>query len=247
MLHFLRHIRQKLIMQDNVRKYLLYALGEIFLVVIGILIALQINNWNEARKDRAFEIRMLNELKVSLENDIKNFQFFEGIIEEWEESIFYLVDASNTKDKSDLDIDSVRHHLDEVWGFGVYIAYNTGPYDALKSSGLNKISNDTLRNNIAELYSFSLPSLDIWINEIIRGTVNAKFELFDQLFDVQITRDGQKLNKELIVEDLNFLDSPVFKDILNKSSNSTGSSKDPIKQSRIRMEKLLAMIEKEID
>lgn len=233
--------------QSKVRSYLLYAIGEIILVVIGILIALQINNWNEDRKDKAFEIRMLNELKVSLENDIKNFKFFESIIGNWEESIFYLVDASNTKNRSDLNIDSVRHHLDEVWGFGVYMVYNTGPYDALKSSGLNKISNDTLRNNIAELYSFSLPSLDIWINEIIRGSVNKKFELFDQLFDLQISRDGQELNKELIVEDLNFLDSSLFKDILNKSSNSISSSKGPIIQSRIRMEELLAMIEKEID
>jgi len=50
MLKFFRTIRKKLIEQDNVRKYLLYAIGEILLVVIGILIALQVNNWNEQRK-----------------------------------------------------------------------------------------------------------------------------------------------------------------------------------------------------
>jgi len=51
MIRFFRTIRKKLIEEDNVRKYLLYAIGEILLVVIGILIALQVNNWNEERKD----------------------------------------------------------------------------------------------------------------------------------------------------------------------------------------------------
>jgi hypothetical protein len=47
MISFFRKIRQQLLSQNKVSKYLLHALGEIFLVVIGILIALQINNWND--------------------------------------------------------------------------------------------------------------------------------------------------------------------------------------------------------
>jgi len=56
MLKFFRTIRKKLIEEDNVRKYLLYAIGEILLVVIGILIALQVNNWNEERKLNLLEV-----------------------------------------------------------------------------------------------------------------------------------------------------------------------------------------------
>lgn len=52
MLKFFRKIRQQLITENRVSKYLLYAIGEIALVVIGILIALSVNNWNEERKSK---------------------------------------------------------------------------------------------------------------------------------------------------------------------------------------------------
>lgn len=66
MIHFFRRIREQLISQNKVTKYLLYAMGEIVLVVIGILIALQINNWNEERKNREKEKYYLNSIKSSI-------------------------------------------------------------------------------------------------------------------------------------------------------------------------------------
>lgn len=59
MISFFRKIRQKLLSQNRVTRYLAYAVGEIFLVVIGILIALQVNNWNEGRKEKARERELL--------------------------------------------------------------------------------------------------------------------------------------------------------------------------------------------
>ena len=59
MLTFLRKIRKSLLDTGATRKYLVYAVGEIALVVIGILIALQINNWNEWRKERTLELNYL--------------------------------------------------------------------------------------------------------------------------------------------------------------------------------------------
>ena len=52
-------------------KYMRYAIGEIVLVVIGILIALQVNNWNETEKSKSESNRLLNDLKQELEKDIK--------------------------------------------------------------------------------------------------------------------------------------------------------------------------------
>jgi len=66
MLKFFRSIRKKLIEEDNVRKYLFYAAGEILLVVVGILIALQVNNWNEKRVQNNKEYDYLLEIRENL-------------------------------------------------------------------------------------------------------------------------------------------------------------------------------------
>ncbi|SIO01630.1 DUF6090 family protein [Algoriphagus halophilus] len=69
MLKFFRVIRKQLIEQNKARTYILYAIGETFLVVIGILIALQVNNWNEERKDRKREIDYLYRILSEIERD----------------------------------------------------------------------------------------------------------------------------------------------------------------------------------
>jgi len=63
MIKFLKKIKQNLLSEGKTGKYLKYAIGEIILVVIGILIALQINNWNEKRKEAIQEQKILGELK----------------------------------------------------------------------------------------------------------------------------------------------------------------------------------------
>ncbi|MEM6517594.1 MAG: DUF6090 family protein, partial [Bacteroidota bacterium] len=60
-------------MENKISKYFKYAIGEIILVVIGILIALQINNWNISKQDAIFERKILFDLKKSIENDLKQF------------------------------------------------------------------------------------------------------------------------------------------------------------------------------
>ncbi|WP_445386477.1 DUF6090 family protein [Robiginitalea sp. IMCC44478] len=69
MLSFFRQIRQRLLPDNKVSKYLLYAIGEILLVMIGILLALQVNNWNEERIERKKERFYLNALKEEFENN----------------------------------------------------------------------------------------------------------------------------------------------------------------------------------
>jgi len=72
MIKFFRKIRQKMLTENKFSKYLLYAVGEIILVVIGILIALQINNLNESKKEQNILNASLNSLKLNLQEDIQN-------------------------------------------------------------------------------------------------------------------------------------------------------------------------------
>lgn len=70
MIKFFRHIRLSLINENKMGKYFKYAIGEILLVVIGILIALQINNWNENRKDIAKEQVLLQQLREDYQTNL---------------------------------------------------------------------------------------------------------------------------------------------------------------------------------
>ena len=78
MLKFFRKIRQNLIGKGDAKKYLLYAIGEILLVVIGILIALQINNWNQNRLNQIKELDYLQQLQSDLQADTTMYADFMG-------------------------------------------------------------------------------------------------------------------------------------------------------------------------
>jgi len=81
MIKFFRKILYNLMSENKTSKYFKYAVGEIILVVIGILIALQINNWNESKKERAQEQELLTQLhseftsnleQLDQKNDLRN-------------------------------------------------------------------------------------------------------------------------------------------------------------------------------
>ena len=71
MIKFFRKIRQNLLYEGKTSKYFKYAVGEILLVVIGILIAISINNWNEQRKDILQEQKILLQLKSNFNKNLE--------------------------------------------------------------------------------------------------------------------------------------------------------------------------------
>lgn len=101
MLRFFRKLRQKLLDEGYIRKYLVYAVGEIVLVMIGILLALQINNWNELRKEKAREISYLNRLHENMTFDKErihlNIEFYQSVLDKGELALAF----SNDEDVSD--------------------------------------------------------------------------------------------------------------------------------------------------
>ena len=74
MLQFFRKIRRKLLQEGSFRQYMLYAIGEILLVMVGILLALQVNSWNENRLERIEEINLLEGIHKDLVQDTLTYQ-----------------------------------------------------------------------------------------------------------------------------------------------------------------------------
>jgi len=150
MIKFFRKIRKTLADDNKPLKYLRYAIGEIVLVVIGILIALQINNWHNNNVEKRVEKEILNEILVNLETDIENIEIKK------KENDLYLkhnqLVLDHLKNKTPLT-DSLKHYYSYLYGFGNFQPM-TVAYEDLKSRGLNIIKNKTLRKKIAELYDY---------------------------------------------------------------------------------------------
>ena len=74
MIKFFRKIRQKMLTENKFSKYIIYAIGEVVLVVIGILIALQVNNWNEDQKIKRQEAILIKNLKTEFNVNLENLK-----------------------------------------------------------------------------------------------------------------------------------------------------------------------------
>lgn len=152
MIKLFRNIRKKLLAEGKTANYLKYAIGEIFLVVIGILIALQINNWNENRKEKTLERKVLIELMKSLENNC-NVMVQDSITRiEWNKSSDIIIfSLQNNVSYSD----SLNIHFQNARKPGTNLSLSSAGYESLKNIGYNIITSDTLRNNIVELFELT--------------------------------------------------------------------------------------------
>jgi hypothetical protein len=132
-------------------RYLKYAIGEIILVVIGILIALQINNWNENRKDRFVEKTMLQAINNDIKTDISAIKSMLALELNMLSSNRELI--SILKDKQSKFRPEYKRTFKLINRYGVFFPQKMG-YETLKSKGLEIIRNDHLRSEIVSLYDF---------------------------------------------------------------------------------------------
>ncbi|MFD2727131.1 DUF6090 family protein [Hyunsoonleella rubra] len=155
MIKFFRKIRQSLLMENKTGKYFKYAIGEIILVVIGILIALQINNWNEKRKASNEEIKILKALeadfKVSkqrIEETIK----IQSRVMDYSQILINIHENRNQNQFQyfDTHLDSLNNLI--AYGISWYRAEPiTGAYNSLTNSGkIDLIKNEELRHLLAQ-------------------------------------------------------------------------------------------------
>ncbi|MCX2718021.1 DUF6090 family protein [Lentiprolixibacter aurantiacus] len=152
MIKFFRRIRQKLLSENKFSKYLLYALGEIVLVVIGILIALAVNNWNQSKKESRLGDDLLLRIHRDLVKDTINFNSDivrnDLLREDLKTLLIELYDGVDTMGEVEKMSATWDQMLDQAF------SPNDNTYKSMLSSGtLGLIKNQDLKDEILDLYS----------------------------------------------------------------------------------------------
>jgi hypothetical protein len=142
-------MRQKLFQEGRVSRYLLYALGEIVLVVIGILIALQLNNWNSEYQAGKEELKLLREMRDNLATDLEDCYW--NIKKQQDLKNSNLAVLSHLENRTPFH-DSLSYHYGNLI-YSTTQKRNMATYDHLKSRGIDLVRNDSLRRNITTVYS----------------------------------------------------------------------------------------------
>lgn len=173
MLKFFRRIRKQLLNDSQVKKYIIYAIGEILLVVIGILLALQINNWNESRKTKATAHEYLQNIRNDIVADTVfiNELVFEG--EKWRgrtSSYYHFFDNRSWSLQEVVDSSIQTGHQ-----YNRYFPTNTTFSDML-SAGNTNLLNEKIRRLLTDL-KINQDHLVIITDRIITDQKNNLYEV----------------------------------------------------------------------
>jgi hypothetical protein len=239
MIKFFRKIRQRLLSENKISKYLIYATGEIALVVIGILIALQLNNWNTDNKASIEEIELLKEMQFNLEKDLKdciwNVNRNQDLLKSNSIVLQHLEERTPFHD-------SLKVHYANLLGTTTQLR-NMSAYDNLKSKGINLIANDSLRQNITTVYSaryyyIEMKELEydnqIQLNQVIP-------QLNGKVLINNILKTGYPINIEKLYLDNN------LKGTLNTNINVKLFMINAYKNLEIDIQNLIEQIKKELE
>ena len=204
MIKFFRKIRQNLLMKNQTGKYFKYAIGEIILVVIGILIALQINNWNQKRLEKRKSIEYHKRIAEELDLKVDNFKWDSirgsNITKHLISSVKIL-----EKDKiSQEEIDTLDFTLKNYFQF-VQIDGTLNSFEEIQSSGdLGLIYNQDLRKSI-NYYIARLSAISKIYNQLSsqvnETTLTDKYIRNDvKLFsETEIKFDPKELKKDKVL------------------------------------------------
>jgi hypothetical protein len=228
MIKFFRHIRQTLINQNKMSKYFKYAIGEILLVMIGILLALQVNNWNSKRIETNREQTVLKNLRSDFNDNISELnRIYDGTMGSYKSSLRLL---ELIKDKSQLNSVEVETLLNSIINGFYSLDLNAASIDELKNSGsLSIIKDIKLREQISS-WSFIEADMedDIEIyyhymfNSLIPSLTNKAVlrniaipEFLMKRFDLpQITSSSFKVDYSKTMRTLEF-ENEVYNNALN--------------------------------
>ena len=204
MLSFFRKARHSLTNSAKSSNYFFYAFGEVALVVVGILIALQINNWNESRKESRLEFEILNGILNDLENnEIKLKAMIKGdsLVISFNQYLQELLNDKNSKYH-----DSLTGYFGNMNRYDIFYPQRMS-FETLKSKGLHTIKNETVRAAIIELYDETY-FLNYHIIELKNQLYVGSIDLVNKRF-LTLNQVALKVpnNFELLKEDTEYINA----------------------------------------
>ena len=249
MIKFFRKIRQQLLSEGKTGKYLKYAIGEIILVVIGILIALSINNWNENRKNKRQLHGYLISISKNIESDkteisnIKNLRIRHNLAAQDYMQCVY-------KDSMSLQLlMRVAPILGEK-----YLNVNKTGFDALKNSGfLANLQGSKIEDAILNYYSFyeEIHESETSMNNFIENMESALYyddyenvsRVFKFLNDIQTQKELSEQDIRLALKHI-YRNSKMLGVMQRVADEKYFSVYDSLE---VKGQKITALIEKEIN
>lgn len=152
MIKLFRKIRQNLLSEGKTGKYLKYAIGEIILVVIGILIALQVNNWNEQRKFNNLKSIYIEGLLNDLRQDTVNINLLINDTDKKQLVIKSLINELDTEKYSEKLFVSVEGYFRSGWSMSDFTVNKNTYSDLSKSGNMNVFQDNELSKKIKNYY-----------------------------------------------------------------------------------------------
>ena len=195
-----------MINKGKIGKYLIYAVGEILLITIGIFLAFQANRWKEDITDKKLEQELLINIWSGLQGDLidikSNKEAHGRFLNSQIQSIKWIEGNKVSKD-SVVDNFSIAHK-------STSFLKSNAPFESLKEFGLNRISNDTLRYYIVNLYDIKYPNFED-IHKQYHNTLSEALDLGLVYFEdwsyernvnlmVPIDEEGLKRNRKYLMK-----------------------------------------------
>ena len=247
MIPFFRKIRKKMADDNRPLKYARYAIGEIVLVVIGILIALQINTWNEERKIRILEIKTLKEIRANLQLDLIEINEDINVMDSISDSGKAVIEYFNSNNEQPSDLFKYNAHVSRL---NPHFDPIRGGYSLLLSKGLDIISNDSLRGDISKLYELSYPYYAKYENERIFKINNIILPKYMAYFSFFWLDDDSFFNGTSEITQENYLkakNDDSFINTLNLAIQENKMVQNRAQRTADYIQGLIAFINKELE